>query len=230
MSGRSRGRRGRPHPYSDGPDGHSKANARQALEDGDGRLIPFRRGVDIDAGDLSGETVEPIQASFTYFGKRFRVNPNLTETMVIDLLESGEDIDDPEDPRQLVAVKDYVRDHLHPEDFDGFWQTAINNRQGVRQVVKVCWVLLERITDRPTTPPSDSSDGRRDTPTSSLAGASVPATENLPAATPEVPAGRDMQAVADHFIRKFNQEGRPDKALQIALAAESRSARGLVTV
>lgn len=215
--GRGGKRRGsRPHPYSDGPGGGmSKAQAREAME-GDGRLVPFIRGREIDAGDLSGDVVDPIIASFTYYGQRFRVNPNLTETMVVDLLEAGEDIE-VNDPRQLLAAKDYVRDHLHPDDFDGFWQTAVDNRQGIQAVIKVCWRLLEQVTERPTSPPSDSSDGRRDTPTSSPAGASGPATGNV----------RD---VARPFVERFEQAGRPDLANQVMLAVESREARGLVTV
>lgn len=222
MSGRSRGRRG----GGQRPAAVTAAEARRQLEQsGDGYI----RGREIDAGDLSGEIVEPIKASFTYFGKRFRVNPDLTETMVIDLLESGEDIEDPEDPRQLIAVKAFVRDHLHRDDFDEFWETAVDNRQGVKQVVKLCWTLLERITDRPTTPPSDSSDGRRDMPTSSRDGVSGPVIEST-AVEDGPPSSGNVREVADHFIRKFEEQGRPDKALQIALALEAREARGLVTV
>lgn len=201
-----------------------REQARRQMESGD-RLIPLVRGREIDAGDLSGDYVEPVQASFGYFGKRFRVNPDLTETMVVDLLEKGEEVE-VEDPRMLIAAKDYVSEHIHADDFEEFWETAKANRQGIHDVMRLCWRLLEQVTDRPTTPPSGSSDGRRDTPTSSPAGASAPAIENVPAAAGE----GNLREVADHFIAKFNAEGRPDKALQIQLAAESRAARGLVTV
>jgi hypothetical protein len=225
---RSRGRRGRPHPYSDGgrgPQPMTKEQARKAIEDGDGRLVPFIRGQEIDAGDLSGKTYEPIVASFTYFGERIRVNPNLTETVVVDLLEMSENVQ-VGDPRELVAAKDYVREHIHPDDFDDFWAAAMENRQGVTDVITVCWKLLERITDRPTTPPSGSSDGRRDTPMSSPAGASGPVIES------EVvpPQSGNLADVAGHFIAKFEGQGRPDLACQIAIAQEAREARGLVTV
>lgn len=232
MSNRSRRRGGnRPHPYSDtnqaGRPMMSAEAARKAMEDGDGRLVPFVRGQEIDAGDLSGSHVEPIIATFGYFGRRFRVNPNLTETVVVDLLEMSQNVE-VGDPRELVAAKDYVREHIHPEDFDEFWHTAMDNRQGVRDVITVCWKLLERITDRPTTPPSGSSDGRRDTPTSSPVGASERVIESE--ATEGLPDGGNVQGIAEHFTRKFEAEGRPDKALQIQIALEAREARGLVTV
>lgn len=198
------------------------------MEDGDGRLVPFIRGREIDAGDLSGDVVEPVVASFTYFGNRFRVNPNLTETMVVDLLEAGEDIE-VNDPRQLLAAKDYVRDHIHPDDFDDFWQASIDNRQGVQAVIKVCWKLLERITERPTTPPSDSSDGRPVTATNSVDGVSEPATASAPVKPYEASTG-NVREVAAPFVERYERIGRPDLANQVMLAVESREARGLVTV
>lgn len=220
---RSRGRRGRgPAPYAQMQ--RNPEAARRQMESSDG-LVPFIRGREIDAGDLSGEVVEPITASFTYFGKRFRVNPNLTETMVVDLLEAGEEIG-VEDPRQLLAAKDYVRDHIHPDDFDEFWQVAIDNRQGVQAVIKVCWRLLEQVTDRPTTPPSGSSDGRRDTPMNSPDGASAPAI----ASGPDLPDPGNVDQVAQHFVTKYETAGRPDLAAQIMVAKDARMARGLATV
>lgn len=214
--GKGRGGRGRGGTYYELSRPVSADDARKQMEDGDGRLVPFIRGREIDAGDLSGDVVEPVTATFAYFGKRFRVNPNLTETMVVDLLESGEGID-VNDPMQLVAAKDYVREHLHPEDFDEFWDTAKANRQGVQAVIRVCWKLLERITEQDPTEPPASSDGRLDTRPSSPDGASAPATGNV-------------REVGEHFIQKFEEQGRPDLANQIALAVESREARGLVTV
>jgi hypothetical protein len=221
--GKRRGRGGQ-HPQVLSPE-----QARKQMEDTDGRLVPFIRGQEIDAGDLSGAPVEAIQASFTYFGKRFRVNPNLTETMVIDLLEAGENVE-VEDMSQLVATKDYVREHIHPEDFDEFWQTSVDNRQGVQAIIQVCWKLLERITERPTTPPSDSSDGRPGTATSSAAGVSAPVTANVPVAKPYEATAGNVREVARPFVEKFEAAGRPDLANQVMLAVETREARGLVTV
>ena len=227
--GRRRG--GRQYAGQQRPQVLSPEDARRQMEDGDGRLVPFIRGREIDAGDLSGDHVEPVVASFTYFGERYRVNPDLTETMVVDLLEAGEDIE-VNDPRQLLAAKNYVRDHIHPDDFDDFWQASIDNRQGVQAVIKVCWKLLERITERPTTPPSGSSDGRPVTATNSVDGVSEPATANDPVApTPTLaPTSGNVREVAAPFVEKYERAGRPDLANQVMLAVESREARGLVTV
>jgi hypothetical protein len=221
-----RGRGGR-RPQHFRPQAYDPQAAQQAMDGPRQELMPLIRGREIDAGDLSGDYVEPVQASFTYFGARFRINPDLTETLVVDLLEAGEEID-ASDPRQLIAVKDYARGHLHREDFDEFWSTAQDNRQTVHDVMKVCHRLLAAVTDRPTTPPSGSSDGRRDTPTSSQAGASAPVIESDPVAP--APTQGNAREIGERFAREFEEQGRPDKALQVMLAVEAREARGLVTV
>lgn len=204
-----RGRRGSgggPRPNLR-PQGTQVAEAEAALNQ---RVMPLKRGVHIDLGDLSGEEVDPVDAEFTYFGVTIRVNPDLNETMVVDLLEAADEIE-VDDPGQLLAAKDYVRDHIHPDDFDTFWQMAITKRQGLGQVMRVCWGILEAVTDRPTSPPSDSSGGQPATRTKSAGGASA----------------RD---IAKSFVEEFEQVGRPDLANQVMLAVESREARGLATV
>lgn len=217
----TRRRRGGRPPYAQmGQPPQSAAEARRQMEQA-GEMVPFIRGRQLDLGDLSGSVVEPVIASFRYFGKTFRVNPDLTETMVVDLLEAGEDVS-VDDPRQLIAAKAYVRDHIHPDDFDEFWDTAIDNRQGVQEIIKVCWKVLEQVTDRPTTPPSGSSDGRPDTATNSPAGASAPVI-----ASTAVPT--DLESVAQHFVDKFETRGRPDLAAQVMLSVEARQARELAT-
>lgn len=230
----SRRRGGRPQQTRQMP---TREQAQRYMDgEEDARLLPLIRGREIDAGDLSGEYVAPVTASFTYFGKRFRVNPDLTETMVVDLLEAGESIE-VDDPRNLLAAKDYAREHLHPEDFEEFWDTARANRQDIRALMRVCWRLLEQVTDRPTTPPSGSSDGRPDTRTNSPDGASGQDIESSPAPAEHMAEISSMtggtgnaREVGEYFARKFEAEGRPDKAAQVMLAVEAREARGLVTV
>jgi hypothetical protein len=210
-------RRGRRRGPQTGPRPDLREQQAQAQEAMDRPMLPLIRGRQLDLGDLSGEQVDPITAEFVYFGKTFRVNPDLSETQVVDLLEEAEEVD-VDDPRNLLAAKDYVRGHLHPDDFDDFWDTAQANRQGVPQVVKVCWRILELITDRPTPPPSDSADGRRETPTKSLAGASGPV------------GGRSARELGETFVAEYEAQGRPDLAAQVMLAVEARERRGLVTV
>lgn len=193
--------------------GNTGPKPQQAGEDM--RLIPMIRGQEMDLGDLSGESHEQVLATFRYFGKRFRVNPELNEVMVMDLLEASGDMD-ADDPRQLPLVKGWVRDHIHEDDFEDLWELARANGQEMTDMLKLCNRVLQLVTDRPTSPPTDSSDGRPVTKPSSPAGAS----------------GTDIEKfrnVAEKYVDRFESEGRPDKAIQVMLALEAREASASAT-
>lgn len=133
------------------------------------RLI--RTGELIEIGDLSGEARQPVTAHFTYFGARLRVNPNLTELDVVDLLEQADQVK-VNDPKSMIMTKDYARAHIHPDDFDEFWALVKKHRQDTTGIMTTCWKILAGITANPTGGQSDSSDGQPGTKTSSQPGSS----------------------------------------------------------
>ena len=126
----------------------------------------IRTGELIEIGDLSGEVRQPVTAAFVYFGQRIRVNPDLTELDVIDLLEQAQKVD-MKDPASMTMTKDYARAHVHPADFDTFWGLVKEHRQDTEAIMVTCWRILDAITANPTGGQSDSSDGQPGTKTSS---------------------------------------------------------------
>lgn len=194
----------------------------------------FVAGQALDLGDLSGEVVEPVYATFTYFGEQYRVNPDLTETLVVDLLAEAAHVD-LEDPRSegrttptvsqnAERSKDYVRQHLHPDDFDALWSAAKANRQSVTDLLKLCWRLLALVTDRPTTPPSDSSGGRPVINQSSPDGASSLADDEAAVDGSWWPENLPRNDSAIRVVEQFEARGRPDLANQIMVTQEARAA------
>lgn len=191
------------------------------------------RGRQVDLGDLSGDAVDPVLATFTYFGKRFRVNPDLTETTVIDLFEQAAKVRlrDPREEMTAAEVmesaeraKDHVRQHIHPGDFDAFWAAAKANRQGVTPLISLCWRIVDLVSERPTPPPSGSSDGRPATSRNSPDGASSPG-----GGEPEIdgswwPEGLPYNEAAVRVVERFERQGRPDLANQIMVTQENRAA------
>lgn len=193
------------------------------------------RGHAMDLGDLGGEVVEPVLATFQYFGKTIRVNPDLTETTIIDMFDAAAKVK-VTDPRlvneedaaailgQAEQTKNYVREHIHPDDFDEFWATARANRQGVQRLMQVCWKIIELISERPTSPPSGSSDGRPATRQSSPAGVSSPDDD-----APEIdgswwPEDVPYNPAAAAVVEEFERRGRPDLANQIMVTNELKAA------
>jgi hypothetical protein len=184
----------------------------------EGRII---RGTLTDLGDLGGEVVEPVLATFRWFGKEFRVNPDLTETAVVDLIESANDVDVDGGAGLMSGLKEYLRGHIHVEDFDEFWSTAKANRQGVEQLLQLSRKILELLSERPTTPPSDSADGRPITSQSLPDGASDQVDAGSAPLRPDGPTGSE---VANRWITRYEQEDRPDLAAQVYLTAVGKEA------
>ncbi len=190
----------------------------------------------VDLGDLSGKPVEPVEMVFTYFGRRFRVHPELSETMLIELYARAAETRIGEDAaRQTVGSrmvqgaqeqKDYVRAHIHPDDFDEFWRTALEQRQTYGDLMVVTLRLIGLLTERdPTSPPSGSSDGRPDTSPNSPSGASSPDGDESTDPPGWWPPDLPYNPQAANFVEKFEQEGRPDKANMVMLAQESAASR-----
>jgi hypothetical protein len=160
------------------------------------------RGQDLDLGDFGGEAEAPVTARFRWLGQEFRVNPDLTDVTVIDLFEQAQSVK-VDDPRQYELAKDYVREHIHPDDFDRLWDAVVDNRKSVSDLMTLCWQILDKVTARPTGRPSDSSGGP-------------------PATSPSSPAGSSVRDIAQPFVERFEEERRPDLASQVMLAVEAR--------
>jgi hypothetical protein len=122
-------------------------------------------------GEL-GEATEPNDVTFDYFDARsLRVHPDFCELDLLDFVEATAAIDE-DSPQAMTAVKDFFRSVIHPDDFDLFWRTAKGNRQGVKKLMRTIWTIVETISGRPTTQPSDSSGGPSTTAPTSTGGSS----------------------------------------------------------
>jgi hypothetical protein len=174
-------RRNSNHPGSNqAPGGGGQAEGMRVVGgqiiDANGQAVRMiRSGEEIDLGDLgmTESQPEPVTATFTVGGQRFRVDPDLTELTVIDLLEQGQGIDN-NSPQSMTFVKDYAFAHVHPDDQVEFWKAIRRMRWDTSQIMILCWKILDGITGNPTGERSDSSDGPLDTSQSSPTAASVP--------------------------------------------------------
>lgn len=156
---RSRRKRG----YRDGG-GRPPQYMGSVVSEGDSRVV--RTGEVIDLGDLTGESRQPVTASFVFHDWRIRVNPDLTELDVVDLLDAADKVNT-NDPKSIIMVKEYVKAHIHPEDFERFWELARKHRHDTANLMSMCWGILDGITGNPTGGRSDSSGGQPATKTSS---------------------------------------------------------------
>jgi len=190
------------------------------------------RGRSVDLGDLSGEAVEPVLAEFAYFGTLVRVNPDLTETTVIDLFETAAriqvrgpgEIPISDTFAEAEKAKNHVRAHIHPDDFDAFWATAKANRQDMRRLMALCWEILDLISERPTSPPSGSSGGRPVISQNLPDGVSSQADDESTVDGSWWPEDLPYNESAVKVVERFEAQGRPDLANQIMVTQEALAA------
>ncbi len=187
----------------------------------------MRTGEQIQIGDLDEQDERPeVTATFRLkdpkTGERvtLRVNPDLTEVVVIDLLEQA-DRYAADDPKSMTIVKTYAMEHVHPEDRDRFWGIVKAKRLDTAGVMVLCWNILGGVTANPTTGQSVSSDGPPATSTPSQPASSTPAA--APSGVPSDPDGRRAAFLA-HIDRIQSRTGEDGKVLPINAAVAAQLA------
>lgn len=141
-----------------------------------------------------GTVHEPFDLEFQYFGTTIRLHPQASDTVELDFLEAGRDIDLsvfdtpveeleklPDDEKVAVVrtmekavragnllMRDSLRKLIHPDDFAAYWDLAVANGQRIRDLMadlkRLTAAVVEADTGFPTMPPSGSPDGPGATP------------------------------------------------------------------
>jgi hypothetical protein len=221
VSNRSNRRRRDGGAYYSGPTHQPPQGAPQSRRPGmDPALLPdqiIRRGEVIDMGEIGGGQREPVTASFTFYGERIRVHPDLSETQLIDFLDDAQSIP-AGSPREMTVVKEWMRTMVHPGDFETFWGVGKAQHYDSTDWIRSAWTIIDRIAARPTGPLSDSSDGRQETRPNAPATSSVPDDDPLRA--------RFLKHI-ERFEAMKDDEGNPAPvgvamAAQVAVAARAR--------
>jgi hypothetical protein len=99
----------------------------------------------------------------------------------------------------MVACYELLRECIAPEDWEAFQRAATETKAQGDELLGVVRDVMRELTGRPTSRPSDSSDG--------------------PTATPPNSEGDSYLRV----VRRLEEQGRPDQAAMVQMAAEARS-------
>ncbi len=140
------------------------------------------------------------QDTFDWFGQEMRVNALAGEQAYIDFLEVAGTLDE-RDPQAAVAVKTFMREIVHGDDFDDFWRIGREKRQDTADLFKLAQKIIEAVVaTHPTEQSSDSPAG-------------------LPATAPSSTA-----ASYKEVRQELEQNGRPDLSLVYLEAEEAKVA------
>lgn len=137
--------------------------------------------------------------TFGWFGNQMRVGPGFSELRLIDFLDKAGEIDEEDEVAAMKALQSFLRSIVHPEDWPIFWAAALDNGQGIEDLMGVVRKLTEGLTNRPTRRRAGSSPGRRGTGANSKADSS------------------------SRVIRQLEREGRADLALVVQRARDQRA-------
>ncbi len=154
-----------------------------------------------------GHVREPLDLEFDYFdGAAIRVHPQASDQVEVEFLEAGKDIDvealegidmaklEAMDEQRLIelmrtmtkaqaagyrAMMSALRQLIHPDDFDLYWQLGVKHGQQIRDrmadVRSITDAVLEETSDFQRTQRAGSPRGPEPTPVSSTADLPQPA-------------------------------------------------------
>jgi hypothetical protein len=148
--------------------------------------------------------------SFGWFGAEIRVHPRLTDLALMDFIGEAAKMEE-DDPRVTGFIKEQARLVIHPDDFDAFWQGALDNGQSSIDLLTVMKTIVESQSARPTRLPAGSWAGQPQTVVTSPDVSSLPDT----AASPLM--AMDRRAIE-------GMAGRPELMLVADRAARERAA------
>ena len=157
-------------------------------------------------GELGNSKREVVDLVFTFFGEKIRVHPEAGELSYADFMSKALEIDEEDAEQGLPLTMSYLREQIHPDDWDTFYATAKKHRQTVEDLMKVSNAILEEVSGFPTEQPTGSSPTPSKTVRKSRAGSST----------------RDKRSVVDAAMEIL--EGRPDLQVAVEHAQAARSA------
>ena len=143
----------------------------------------------------------PVDLEFEYFGSTIRVHPQASDTVELEFLDVGRDIDldllqdksleelDDDQKWAVLAemgrairggyllIKDSLQRVIHPDDWPTYWKLARENGQQIKDLMtdlkRVTAAVVEAETGFPTRQPSASAGGHVNTPQRSAVGSSL---------------------------------------------------------
>jgi hypothetical protein len=151
-------------------------------------------------------------SEFVFFGATFHLRPSdECNVAMLDFAELATGGVDENSIEGLAVVKGFLRDVVVEADWAAFWRSARKNHATVRgDLMPIIVQVITGQAARPTTRPSDSSDGPANTQENSEPASSSPDTP------PEEP-------VKLRAVQRLEDEGRPDKALMVQMAVDARA-------
>lgn len=106
-----------------------------------------------------GPLVTAEARTVEFFGETFTLAEDVSQFALLEFAEAASDGQDGDTMEGLASMMRLVKECVDKPDVKRFLATARKNRAGTTDLIPVLSAAFEVETDRPTSRPSDSSDG-----------------------------------------------------------------------
>lgn len=170
-------------------------------------------------------TAEDAAVVFGYFGTRLRANPLASDLAFIEFLDKAENLDKVNEVEAVRLVLDYLREQIHPDDWDEFWRLAKANHQTSTDLMLVSHQIQGAIAGFPTGQPSVSRAGRRATARKSGARSPSRATQTRASRSRAGVVDGEVVSRQDVVMGRAMEllDGRPDLKVAVWEAQQARA-------
>jgi hypothetical protein len=117
--------------------------------------------------------------SVEFFGEQFDLNESVSEWALMEFAEAAADGEDADMMAGLAAMMRLIKECVVQTQVSRFLQVARKNRAASKDLIPVLEATFKATTERPTSQPSDSSDGLSVIEPSSVASYDVRGLERL---------------------------------------------------
>jgi hypothetical protein len=115
-----------------------------------------------DLGEL-GTARDPIDLTFGWFGEQIRVNPDYSDLVFLEFMHVAAATDLGNRVASQQATMTFLRDQIHPDDWDRFMAAAKANRQQFDDMLKLAGSIVRAVTRFSSGRLSGSSTGQPST-------------------------------------------------------------------
>lgn len=113
-----------------------------------------------------------VRLAFEWYGDTVRVHPHASMLDLMEFMSVAGDLDDG-DVAVIPPLMRLLKSYVHPEDWQRpFWRNARAHHATTIEFMELVRGVVEWISERPTEPQPDSTDGPRPTGASSTHGLS----------------------------------------------------------
>lgn len=98
-------------------------------------------------------------ATVELFGDTFKLNAEVSEFALMEFAEAASSGQDGDTMQGFASTLRFVRECIDPDDLGRFTAAARKNKAKITDLLVVIKASFEQETERPTSRPSDSSDG-----------------------------------------------------------------------